>query len=732
MSYKKAEAEPVINGYVAKSPMPVYGGYRGYGDCGDRRDHSACRGRGDYNRNSKGVANTIRPGEYVRQVGLEGPRETGRAVGPEELGRNDACQPYSVVDVLQKVYHVDFLAVLEDYVSTEVEQIKEAGILRGAEKLKARMWEYKKTLSKLQQPVDCTVVDVILRSKLEGSYKDGTIKYENVNFRLRYYFDLRFCHQWCMGPQIQIWDERKNLWSQGSNRSQILDRVDQKLSEYPINTNDYLLPILYNRDYETVAHAMLNDYFPEVRKAIDGDASIVSSDELAKRMGLHVREVRFKDRTVMGQLYYNFCEVDLLDANGADYILCVPPGTILISKDNCTSAAIRNSTIAHECCHMYLDRWFFLLQMMSGEKYRPYSSRRKENRKYHHKNDAIDWMELQCEKLPAYLLLERDSVIEYVEGKIKQSGWKKTPENIRLIVDGLAENYKVSYQMAKYRLIELGYCEAGGIRNYVNEAVVPDHCCALPWPADTTFTISTKDAVQLATEDREFEKIIGSGRYRYVEGHFCRNTDKYIVFDRWGKPHLTAYARCHIEECCLSFTVGGRYRKTGYDIGKVARNKTEPVNYQYRATYSLVAEPGTSEYYKENDAMVADGMLWMEFYKERPMNFSEAAKLILDKKKITREKLALELGVDRRAVYKYLNQESPSVAHVVGFCVALKVPYYISMDLLDLAGIRLRATQLEFTYRQFLMNAESLSVSRCEDTLEKNGMPPLFRGQRDE
>ena len=86
-------------------------------------------------------------------------------------------------------------------------------------------------------------------------------------------------------------------------------------------------------------------------------------------------------------------------------------------------------------------------------------------------------MELQCEKLPAYLLLERNDVIDYVEARLKQCNWKKTPENIRAIVDGLAERYEVSYQMAKYRMIELGYCEAGGIRNYVNDMVIPDHGC---------------------------------------------------------------------------------------------------------------------------------------------------------------------------------------------------------------------------------------------------------------
>lgn len=629
--------------------------------------------------------------------------------------RTDICQPYSVAEVLQNVFHADFQTVLENYVRTETEQIQEAGVLPGAEGMKVRLWSYLKTLSKLQQPTDRTVVDVILQSRLEGQYKDGETRYESADFRLRYIFDLRVCHQCCIGPLVWVYKD----WED-----------DPALSGFAFDTNDYLLPILYNSDYETVAHAILDDFFPEAKREIGGDASVVSSEELARRMGLRVLDVRFADKTVMGQLYYNYGEAHLLDDSGKTYAQIIRPGTILVNQDNCTTAATRNSTIAHECCHMYLDRWFFLLQMMTGRKYTPYSSRRRENRRYHHKNDALDWMELQCEKLPAYLLLERNDVIDYVEARLKQCNWKKTPENIRAIVDGLAERYEVSYQMAKYRMIELGYCEAGGIRNYVNDMVIPDHGCTWLWPANMTFTISANDAALLAASDSEFERVICSGRYRYVEGHFCLNTDKYILRDYYGKPHLTVYARCHMEECCLGFTVGGRYRRTEYAVSKVARNKTEPVTDKYRAAYRLVAEPGSSEYEKENQAMVDDGLLWLEFYKNIPDDFAEMIKAIMKRKGITQENLSFELGVDRKALLNYLNQDRPSVAHVVGICVALKVPYFISMEILGAAGIKLRSTEQDFLYRQFLLNAENLTVSRCEDILKQHNEKPLFRGEQ--
>ena len=272
--------------------------------------------------------------------------------------RTDICQPYSVAEVLQNVFHADFQAVLENYVRTETEQIQASGVLPGAEGMKVRLCSYLKTASKLQQSTDRTVVDVILQSKLEGRYKGGETRCEDADFRLRYIFDLRVCHQCCIGPLVWVYKD----WDD-----------DPALSGFPFDTNDYLLPILYNSDYETVAHAMLNDFFPEAKREIGGDASVVSSEELARRMGLRVLDVRFADKTVMGQLYYNYGEAHLLDDSGKTYAQIIRPGTILVNQDNCTTAATRNSTIAHECCHMYLDRWFFLLQMVTGRKYTPYS-----------------------------------------------------------------------------------------------------------------------------------------------------------------------------------------------------------------------------------------------------------------------------------------------------------------------------------------------------------------------
>lgn len=644
---------------------------------------------------------------------------TGAVALPISYGKPletlDTNRPHTVAEVLQTFYGADFGTVLDNYVRMEHEKIQNAGFLKSADRIRVRAWTYWKTLSKIQQPTDRTVVDVILQSKLEGEYSNGERKQESVDFRLRYILNLRPCHQLCYGPLVWIYKDGEN---------------DPVLSGYEINTNEYLLPVLYNRDYETVAQSIIEEYFPEANRTIDGDVAIVGSEELAKRMGLRVVDVRFADSTVMGQLYYDFGEVDLLDDTGRHYKRKIRPGTILVSQDNCTSAAIRNSTIGHECCHLYLDRWFFLLQMMTGKEYAPYSSRRKENRKFYHRNGALDWMELQCEKLPAYLLMERDSTIDYVEECLRRCDWKRTPENIRKIIEDLAEQSEVSFQMAKYRMIELGDYEASGIRNYVNGTMVPDHGCTWHWPESTTYTISIQDAARLVEWSPTFDAKVRSGRYLYVEGHFCLNDKRYLIHDIFGNLSLTAYARHHMEDCCLGFAVEGRYRKTNFGAGRVARNKTSPVTDKYRATYRLIAEPGTSEYDKENQTLVDDGLLWLDFCKSMPDDFSEIVREIMKRKGITQENLSFELGVDRKALSNYLNQDRPSVAHVVGICVALKVPYFISMEILGVAGIRLRSIEQDFLYRQFLLNAENLTVNRCEDILKQHNEKPLFRGEQ--
>lgn len=623
--------------------------------------------------------------------------------------------PYSAFEILLNCFHEDIGGVLNNYLQMEKAEIQRVGVLPNAQRMRLRAWHYYKTLSKLQQPTEATVVDFIIKGQVEGTDGNNRIELQNTAFRMRYIFDLRPCHQSCIGPLIWL----NALW-----------KDDPIFPGYWIETNEYLLPILRAKDYEHVAHDLLDCYFPENRKVIGGDTTVVEAEELAHRMGQRIEDVRFADVTIMGQIYYDYGEIDLIDDEGAVYRKRIRPGTILISKDNCSSAAVRNSTIVHECCHLYLDRWFFLLQMMAGRPYQAYSSRRKEHRRGIHRGTAIEWMEKQCEKLPAFLLMEREDTMCFVDRTMAEHGGVRSPESMRHMIELLAERNGVSFSMAKCRMIELGYYEAEGIREYVNGQVIPDHGCAGAWPEKATFTISAQDAAKLACADGAFESALRSGRYRYVEGHFCIDDERYCYIDEYKRIRLTYYARNHIDECCLAFKVNGCRMKGEFRQSAVFRKKGETG--QYPSGYTLAAEPGTEGYEKENSCLVSDCILWMDIYKELEDEFGESIKHILKRKHLTQEALAGMLGVSPKALYNYLNSDRPSLPHIVGICVAMSLPYYISMELIENAGYALRKSEIDFLYRQFLLQSEQISVDRCEDILQKQGYPPLFRGEGNE
>ena len=148
--------------------------------------------------------------------------------------------------------------------------------------------------------------------------------------------------------------------------------------------------------------------------------------------------------------------------------------------------------------------------------------------------------------------------------------------------------------------------------------------------------------------------------------------------------------------------------------------------------YTLAAEPGTEGYEKENGRMVSDSLLWMDIYKELDDKFGESIKNILERKELTQETLAAMLGVSPKALYNYLNSDKISLPHIIGICVALSLPYFISTELIGNAGYSLCKNKIDFLYRQFLIQSEQISVERCEDILKEQGYPPLFRGEGNE
>ena len=634
---------------------------------------------------------------------------------PKTLERGS--RPYSVVEILRDVFQADFRKAIQDYMEQYPESAEAAIGVSGAKELRLLYLSEPKVESSLRQPACSTAVDLIFWAVVEAlipavDQSDPDVILERrsftANYRMRYL--------------ISLWDKRCSVPIIAPAASFPTDTITEQKTAI---TNQYLLPILYTEEYINASKRMLERYYPEALNT----PTAVNGWELAKRMKLDARSVRFEqDSDIQGRIYFDKTWVTMRGENGEIVMEEIPPMTILINSELCKTKEIENSTLIHECCHVFLDLLFFKLQMLGGNPATSYTNRKKKKWQYTRPNGPIEWMELQAEKLTAYILMEENNTRNEIERLLSLRGGIRSPENLFWVMCRLATTFKVSRCMAKYRMIELGYQEAEGIYVYLDNVRIPDYGCSGTWQRGITYTISRSDAGALLLSSKEFCDVLQSGRYAYVEGHFCLDTEPYIETNYKNDKRLSAYARHHIDECCISFIVRGRYTNTGYNYAWAAR-KTE-VKDKYQSRHAFGAEPETKARLKENMLFTQDSQVWMKLRLAMPDSIGKAIQLILDEKGITQMELAMRLGVSRAAWRKWC-AEKMSIRHIVAICIALDVRADIGMELVRLAGHSFMNNKEHNLLMAMIFETKDLTIVRANEIMRQNKLPPLTEG-RDE
>ena len=635
-------------------------------------------------------------------------------------------RPYSVVEILREVFSEDFFKAIQCYMDRCPEGAAKAIGVDEARNFKLLWLSEPKVESSLKQPACTTAVDLVFKATVEAMVPchvmaktegDGEQQEAAVMEKRRYTADYR------MRYYIGLW--HKNCSAPGIAPAAYFPK-DEITEQKTAITNQYLLPIMYAEDYVKAGRRMLERYYPE---ALDRPTA-VDGMELARRMQLEVRRVRFEQGSdIQGRIYFDWTWVKLRDESGNIRKEKIPPMTILINTDLCPTPEIENSTVIHECCHVFLDLPFFKLQMLSGKPFTSYTSRKRKKKGFTRDNGPIDWMELQAEKLPAYVLMEESNTKKEIERLLKMRGGGRSPENIFWTVCQLASIFKVSRSMAKYRMIELGYPEAEGVYCYIDNVRIPDYGCSGTWERGLTYAIALKDAGALLRESSTFAEALNSRCYTYVEGHFCLDVEQYVYRDYRQIARLTAYARHHIEECCISFTVQGRYANTVYEDAQAARKKE--VKDKYQSRHGLGAEPGTKARIKENELFAQDSRIWARLKMRMPEGIGEAVQLILDEKGITQMELAMRLGVSRAAWRKWC-AERMSLRHIVAICIALDLRADISQELVRLAGHTFLHNDEHDLLYAMLFETRDLTVGRANEIMRQKKMAPLTAGQDEE
>lgn len=514
--------------------------------------------------------------------------------------------------------------------------------------------------------------------------------------------------------------------------------------------DDYLVPYTRTEFMDSESTDILLRYYPEVLET----PAVISGEELAKRMKLNIKYCRLAGNgSIRGQMYFEEHTIDVLDKNNRVCHKRIPANTIvvdissLISEEMDLKKELLNDTVIHECYHADRHRLFYLGQRLYNEEIRCLSCSIPgiQNRMQIDNGVAfrdspdidtavlgdamlsakspIDWIEWQADRatprirMPAATTEAKiNELYNLLQEKYPHMSREKLTANV---VIQLADFFGVSKQSARLRMIELGYSEAQGVLNFANGAYVESHSFT-PGVIEKnqTFTIDILSARELFSTNEAFRKRISSGCYQYIDGHYCLAKPQYI-YKRNGILKLTSYAKSHMDECCLVFTIESGRAGYGYKEGTLQK---EAVISTSRAGYSD-KQPSAFDY--QNEASRLSQILY-----SLPPNPSGTLIKHMERKKITLEGLVAKSGVSISTIKRLRSSDScrTNRNNILAICIGLQLEPLLQKDYLRKCGVSFNQSQEDILYELMMCSMYRLPLSEFNRKLEEYGLPPLSKG----
>ena len=407
------------------------------------------------------------------------------------------------------------------------------------------------TYSRVKYPDSAYVEDMLLEFTKNIRINEDTLSFDAVvsctmNLTEDSYRGFASCDlsQWFLvSCEAVIKDRLESLII--TNVQQYIPGLQSYSSGQAVSKN--IVPILYKKDLEAEATAFLEQYCPEALET----PMAVPIAEIAESMGLDVIEGHriTNDFSIFGEIYFSPGKAEVYDLFQCTMQeIEVRRGTILIDAYTYWErnlGCVKN-TIAHEVYHWYKHRMYAAIRyILYGKDY--VACRCPSNMAYPGKDD--EWtdeqrMEWQANSMAPRILMPIKTFRMKVEELYEKYDYRKSPIKLvvlTMVADELAKFYGVSRQSVLIRMMETGYKEAATIYLYDEES--PYHGY-----------VSQSDAFYEYCSNPEFRELVDSGLFRYVDGYFVINDEKYISVDEDGKYSLTDTAWANLSECTLQFT----------------------------------------------------------------------------------------------------------------------------------------------------------------------------------
>lgn len=556
--------------------------------------------------------------------------------------------------------------------------------------------------------------DVVLEAEIEVS--ETTRRYDNSDT----------CFQWFVVSGEG--DLSKNL----DDYAVIDVQTYNQKNKHNKPLSDSLVPYLYKKDVESAATDFLKRNYPEaLGKPIPLDVT-----DLARRMGLTIEQHHItQDYSVFGQIFFADCDAEVYDAD-ADLMVTkhIKGGTILFDPEfyHLRNLGSVNNTIVHECVHWDRHRKAFELERLYNSEATQIKCLVIGGIKDTSVRSANDWMEWQANVLAPRIQMPLGSfkvkASEFIKRYRKELSTFELVDVMQPVIDELALFFGVSRHAAKIRMVDAGYEEAIGAFTYIDGQYVKPHAFKKgSLERNQTYSIGAIDALIQTTMLPQLREAKLDGAYVYIDSHVCLNDPKYIVKDEQGDIAMTEYARLHINECCLAFTLKvkstNKYQEEFYKECVLFRDANSGMVFEAH----FAADKSVSVTEKAKNMAIC-GKEVMDMMSKLPRTFPESLNILIDWSELSMEDLAEKSLLSDRTIRRMRNEAdyNPPIESVVALCVAMKLPPQFSRHLIEVSGNAFRySNQAHFMYESFITGFYNQSIHYCNELLREQGFKEL-------
>ncbi|HGA2243002.1 TPA: XRE family transcriptional regulator [Streptococcus agalactiae] len=491
------------------------------------------------------------------------------------------------------------------------------------------------------------------------------------------------------------------------------------------------VPYIRKKDFDAIAEKFLRKYYPQALT----QPTPVPVETIVSEMGLSIHQEKLTiDNSVFGKMVFKDTDVEVIE----DEQLVSEhfnKGSILVDKDVVFKRNVGsyNNTVIHECVHWELHKVFHEVKMVLDKDHSQVSSWTEENLADSSMWTSLDWIEWQANGIAPRILMpkvqtrikirELFQTLTLVNPDISRS------ELVQEVVDNLATFFEVSRQAAKIRMIDLGFKEANGVYNYLDDRYMHNFAFELEaFDKGSSYTITSNDLCFEYCFNESFRQIIDRNKFIYVDNHLCLKDKKFIYMTKDG-PIMTDYAYEHMDECCLIFKVKSKNftsisNETYYDY---VLNRGVTKESEIKADFvDILQNPSLMDQLPPLDMMKL-GKKISELLKELPFEFSGTLRSHRKRKNCTQPFLAKLVGITERTLrdYETLEDNLPRLELTLSFCFALKLRPELSDDMIKKAGHQLTISPPHQVYKMLLSTSYYKPLGEINSILQAAEMKTL-------